>query len=172
MIEPQSTRIVFHGRVFDVTSERVRLPNGVERDLEVVRHRGSVVLIPMPDPDSVVLVRQYRHPLGAWLWELPAGTLEPGEDPESAARRECEEETGLAPGRVARLGSFYPAPGYCDERMVFYLLTSLTRPDRPAAPDADEVIETQTFAVEAVREMVRRGEIADMKTALGLTLIG
>jgi ADP-ribose pyrophosphatase len=171
MVRAQSTRTVFQGRVFDVTVERVRLPNGLERDLEVVRHPASVVLIPMPDPGSVVLVRQYRHPVDAWLWELPAGTLEAGEAPEAAARRECEEETGFAPGQLERLGAFFPVPGYCDEQMIFYRLTGLTRPERPALPDEDEDLEVRTFPVEEVRRMVRRGEIADLKSALGLTFV-
>ena len=130
--------------MFSVAVDRVRLPNGVERDLDVVRHPPSVVLVPMPDESSVVLVRQYRHPVAQSLWELPAGTLEPGEDPETAARRECEEETGHAPAHLERLGSFYPVPGYGDEEMIFYKLTGLSRPERPASPDDDEFLEARS----------------------------
>lgn len=119
MAEVHAIRTVFHGRVLDVVVERVTLPNGLDRDLEVVRHPPSVVLIPMTDPDSVVLVRQYRHPIGRWLWELPAGAVELGEDAERAARRECEEETGYTAARVEQIGAFFPVPGYCDEEMIF-----------------------------------------------------
>lgn len=166
-----ATRTAFTGRVFRVAIERVALADGVEREYEVVRHAASVVLVPMPDPTSVVLVKQYRHAVGQWLWELPAGTLETGEDPDVAARRECEEETGYAPARLERLGSFYPVPGYCDEAMHFYRLTDLSRPANPAAPDEDEDIEAKTVTLDEARAMVRRGEIVDLKSALALTLI-
>jgi ADP-ribose pyrophosphatase len=164
-------RPVHTGRIFTVNVERVVLPGGLERDLEVVRHPASVVLLPMPTPDTIVLVRQYRHPVGAWLWELPAGTLEPGEDPVTAARRECEEETGYAPAALERLGAFYPVPGYCDEEMIFYRLTGLTRPAQPAAPDEDEELEARVLSTADAKDMVRRGEIVDLKSALGLTMV-
>jgi ADP-ribose pyrophosphatase len=149
----------------------VRLPRGIERDLDVVRHPASVVLVVMPDPASVVLVRQYRHPVDRWLWELPAGTLERGEDPEAAARRECEEETGYAPATLERLGAFFAVPGYGDEEMIFYRLTGLSRPQHPAPPDDDEDLEPRVFPLAEARAMVSRGEIVDMKSALALTLV-
>ena len=93
-----SSRLVYEGRIFDVTVDRVRLPHGREADSEIVRHDGSVVLVPMDDDGRVMLVRQYRHAAGRFLWELPAGSLEVGEDPDEAARRECQEELGLIPG--------------------------------------------------------------------------
>jgi ADP-ribose pyrophosphatase len=166
-----SSTPAFQGRVFSVVIDRVRLANGVERDLQVVRHPASVILLPMPDPQSVVLVRQYRHPVAKWLWEVPAGTLEPGEDPDAAARRECEEETGYAPRYIERLAAFFPAPGYCDEEMIFYKLTGLARPETPAAPDEDECLEARTMSLTEARAMVRRGEIVDMKSALALGMV-
>ncbi|MPZ21850.1 MAG: NUDIX domain-containing protein, partial [Luteitalea sp.] len=93
----------------------------------VIRHRGSVVLIPQPSADCVTLVYQYRYAIDQWVWELPAGSLEPGEEPEDAARRECHEEVGLVPDHVERLAIFYPTPGYSDEVMLFYRLTGLQR---------------------------------------------
>lgn len=164
------SRVAFQGRVFDVQIDRVRLREGLDTDIAVVRHRPCVVLLPMPDPAHVVLIRQYRHPVARWLWEVPAGTLEPGEEPDAAARRECEEETGLAPARVERLGSFFPSPGYCDEEMIFYRVTGLSRPERPAAPDEDEQIEVRVVRLEEARAMVRSGAILDLKSALALTL--
>lgn len=165
------SRTLHAGRVFTIVSERVRLPNGRETTLEVVRHRPSVILIPLPDPDHVVLVRQYRHAIRQWIWELPAGTLEPGEDTETAARRECEEEVGLYPKRVEQVGAFYPTPGYCDELMVFFRLTGLTAPETPAAPDDDEVLEPRTFGLDEARRLVADGGVMDMKTVLGLRLV-
>ena len=164
---------VFKGRVFTVEVNRVRLPKGGELDMEVVRHRGSVVLIPMPDADHVVLIRQYRYVLDRWIWELPAGSLDPGEDPEAAAARECEEEIGLVPARVTRLGALYPTPGYSDEVMIYYRLEGLStpRPDSPHRPDEDEQLEPKTVTIAEARAMLARGDIVDMKTAYGLTLL-
>jgi ADP-ribose pyrophosphatase len=129
------------------------------------------VLIVMPDPASVVLVRQYRHAVARWLWELPAGTLELDEDPEAAARRECEEETGFAPAQVERLAALYPVPGYCDEEMIFYRVTGLSRPAQPASPDEDEDLEARTVTLADAREMVRRREIVDLKSVAALGMV-
>jgi ADP-ribose pyrophosphatase len=165
---------IFKGRIFTVERDRVKLPKGVEATLEVVRHPGSVVLLPIKEDGAVILVRQYRYAIDRWVWELAAGTLKPGEDPIAGAVRECEEETGLAAGRAEFLGAFYPTPGYCDENMSFYRLTDLAPPDgsRPAAAqDEDEDIRTHVFAVEEVREMIRRGDIVDLKTVAGIALL-
>jgi ADP-ribose pyrophosphatase len=134
-----------------------------------------VVLLPMPDEGHILLVRQYRYPVDQWLWELAAGSLEPGEEPEAGARRECEEETGLIPAAAQFLGSFYPTPGYCDEKMNFYKLTGLQPPgegQQAAAPDEDEDIEARSFSLEEIRAMIRRGEIEDLKTVVGVGLVG
>src|SRR5689334_22415421 len=124
----QHRTTIYDGRVFRVEKELATLPGGRQVPMEIVRHRGSVVLIPEPKSGRVILIRQYRHVLGRWIWELPAGTLEPGEPPARAARRECEEEIGLRPRRIERLGLYYPTPGFCDERMVFYACRDLYAP--------------------------------------------
>jgi ADP-ribose pyrophosphatase len=162
---------VYHGNVFDVDRDRVRMPNGREVTVDVVRHARSVVLLPVPEPGHVVLVRQYRYAVSRWLWELPAGSVDEGEDLERAARRECHEEIGQVPDTVVRLASLYPTPGYCDEEMFFFRLSGLTEPSEPAEADEDEDIEVRVFSLHDAREMVRHGEITDMKTIVGLTMI-
>ena len=165
------SRRVFEGRVFSVARDRVRLPHGREATLDVVRHAASAVLLPMVDDQHVVLIRQYRYPVDRVLWELPAGTLDPGESPEAAAARECHEEIGLVPSRVERIGAFFPTPGYCDEEMFFFRLSGLHQPATQAHQDPDEHIEPRTFPLDEARAMVRRGEILDMKTVVGLALV-
>lgn len=169
----EQRRTVHRGRIFTVDVDRVHLPSGHRVDMEIVRHPGSVVLLPMPTPGEIVLIRQYRYSIDRWIWELPAGTLESGEDPEIGAARECEEEIGLRPSVVERVGAFYPTPGFCDEQMLFYRCTGLTSPapDSTAQKDDDEDLEPRTFALSEARAMVKRGEIIDLKTAVGLTLV-
>jgi ADP-ribose pyrophosphatase len=170
MTELEST-LEYTGRVFTVTRDRVRLPHGVEATLDVVRHRGSVVLIPMPDPGSVILVRQYRHAIGQHVWELPAGSLDPGEEPEAAALRECHEEIGQVATTAELIASLYPSPGYTTEVMHFYRLTGLHEPDHAAEQDEDEHLEPRVFTLDEVRSGVARGEITDMKTVAALQLL-
>jgi ADP-ribose pyrophosphatase len=162
---------VFTGKVFSIDRDRVKMPNGRTVTVDVVRHTKSVVLVPVPEPGKVILVRQYRYAVNAFLWELPAGSVDAGESPEQAARRECHEEIGLLPSTVVRLAALYPTPGYCDEEMVFFRLSGLETTDEKAAVDDDEDIEAKTFDLRDARDMVRSGEIQDMKTLVGLTLI-
>jgi ADP-ribose pyrophosphatase len=162
---------LFDGKVFDVDRDRVRMPNGREVTLDVVRHPRSVVLLPVPEPGHIILIRQYRYPVNRWLWELPAGSVDAGEDPEAAARRECHEEIGQVPDTIVRLSALYPTPGYCDEEMYFFRVSGLSKPSEAAALDEDEDIEPRVFTLREARDMVRRGEIVDMKTVVGLTLI-
>ena len=169
--ERDAGRPVFEGRIFSVHVDRVTLPNGRDVHMEVVRHPRSVVLLPMPDPDHVVLVRQYRYAIDRWIWELPAGSLEVGEDPEAAARRECHEEIGRIPKRIEHVATFYPTPGYCDEERLFYRLDGLDDPQATAQPDEDEQLEPRVFTIAEARTLVTDGEIVDMKTVAGLTLV-
>jgi ADP-ribose pyrophosphatase len=168
-----AAQIVYKGRVFSVEVDTISLPNGRESELAIVRHRPSVVLIPVQDDGQIVMIRQYRHALARDIWELPAGNVNDGESPEAAAARECEEEIGQAPARVERLGSFYPTPGYCDEEMVFFRVSRLRPPaaDSPHKPDDDEDITCRAMPPAEAKGMVARGEIIDLKTAYGLTLI-
>jgi ADP-ribose diphosphatase len=166
-----SSERVFDGKVFEIDRDRVRMPNGRDVTVDIVRHARSVVLLPVPNPGEIVLIRQYRYAVNRWLWEAPAGSVDPGEEPEAAARRECHEEIGQVPDTVVRLAALLPTPGYCNEEMVFFRLSGLTVPDQPAEPDEDEDIEPRTFSIAEARDMVRRGEIVDMKTVVGLGLL-
>jgi ADP-ribose pyrophosphatase len=164
-------RRVFDGRVFDIDRDRVRMPNGREVMVDVVRHPPSVVLVPVPQPGHVILIRQFRYAVRRSLWELPAGSVDGGETPEAAARRECHEEIGLVPDTLVRLAALYPTPGYCDEEMIFFRVSGLSETAEKAAVDEDEDIEAKTFSLRDAREMIRHGEIVDMKTVVGLGLI-
>ena len=163
---------VYEGRVFSVEVGRLTFPNGTAHEIAVVRHRPSVVLIPMVDSERVVLIRQYRPAIARTMWELPAGTTDPGESPDEAAARECEEEIGLVPGKLERLGGFFPTPGFCDEELVFYRVSDLREPSGTRrSPDEDEDIQPKVVTIAEARSMVARGDIIDLKTAFGLTLI-
>jgi len=165
-------RRIYEGPVFAVEVGPHRFPDGVEHEVSIVRHRPSVVVVPLLSDGRVMLVRQYRPTLARQLWELPAGSTDPGEPAEQAAVRECAEETRLLPGRVERVAGLYPAPGFCDEELIFFLAYDLTplEPGSPYQPDADELIEVRVFTVAGARGMVARGEIVDLKTAYGLSL--
>lgn len=168
------SRTVIHaGKVLQLELDRITLPSGHTIDMEIVRHRGSVVILPIPEPGTIILIRQYRYAIDRWIWELPAGSLKPGENPDVAAARECEEEIGLVPRRVTRLRGYFPTPGFCDEVMTFYRCEDLRppAPDSTARQDEDEDIEPRRFPIDDVRAMVRSGEIVDMKTLAGLSLV-
>jgi ADP-ribose pyrophosphatase len=164
---------IYKGRIFHLEVDVVKLPTGHTVDMEIVRHPGSVVLLPIPEPGKIILIRQYRYTIDRWIWELPAGSLKAGEDPDKAAARECEEEIGLAPATVTRLRGYYPTPGFCDEEMVYYRCEDLRAPaaDSTAKKDDDEEIEPRTFTLAEARAMVASGEIVDLKTLAGLTLL-
>jgi ADP-ribose pyrophosphatase len=162
---------VFEGKVFNVDRDTVRMPNGREVTVDIIRHVASAVILPVPEPGHVILIRQYRYAVNRWLWECPAGSVDEGETPEDAARRECHEEIGQLPDTVIRLGAMFPTPGYCDEEMFFFRVSGLTIPDEAAHVDEDEHIEVHVFTLQKAREMVRRGEIVDMKTVIALSLL-
>jgi ADP-ribose pyrophosphatase len=173
-IVAREIRKIYQGRIFTLQVETITLPKGGELLADIIRHPGSVVIIPVTDSGEIVVVKQYRHAIGQWAWELPAGSLKPGENIEKAAYRECHEETGLIPGALEPLGSFYPTPGYCDEEMNFFRATGLRLPgpgDAAAHQDVDEDIQSQAFAIDVLRRMIRSGEIIDLKTVAGMFLL-
>ena len=165
--------IVYKSRVFQVEEARVLFPDGREHDIAVVRHAPVVVLIPLAAPGEVILIRQYRPSIARETWELPAGGIEPGETEEEAARRECEEEIKHVPHTLERLGSWFPSPGFCDEQMIFFRASNLRSPspDSPHQPDEDENITVQVFTIQEAQAMAARGEIVDLKTSYGLTML-
>jgi len=163
-----SSRRLYTGRVFAVDLDEVEEPGGVHAQRDVVRHSGSVAILAITGDDRIVLVRQYRYPVDAQVWELPAGRVDPGEQPLDAARRELEEETGLSPAQVAPLVTYFSSPGFCDEVMHLFRATAL-RPV-PTRPDPDERIEVAFVSRDEARAMIARGELRDAKTLLALLL--
>lgn len=162
-------RRIYRGRVIDLRIEHVRLPNRVEIDLEVIRHPGAAAIAAVDGAGEVVLIRQFRHAAGGYLWEIPAGTLAPGEAPEACARRELGEEAGLEAGSLRHLGAIFTAPGFCDERIHLYLAQDLR--ERGVRRDADEVIvEVARVPLGRALGMIGEGIIVDAKTVAGLHL--
>ena len=161
-------QLLHRGRVFDFTLETVTLENGETVVLEVIRHPGAAAIVAMPDSDTLLMLRQYRHAVGGTIWEVPAGTLNEGESPQDCAGRELIEETGYAAHAWERLGEIVPVPGYSDERIYLYLATDLT-PDRQRL-DADELIQVATVPLKDAMEMIGDGKIQDAKTIAALTM--
>lgn len=162
------SRRLFEGRILKLRVDKVRLEGGVEATREVVEHPGAVAVVAVDEQGQVVLVRQYRHPVGRPLDELPAGKLEPGEDPLLAAQRELEEETGLLAGSWRQVGDFFTAPGFADERMRLYLAQDL-RPGRPN-PDEDEELQAFRLNLRDAARAAADGRFHDAKTIAGLLL--
>jgi len=160
-----TSRRIFDGRVFDVRVDEVEYADGTRHRLDVVEHGASLAIIATPSPSEVVLVRQYRHPAAAVLWEVPAGSAEDGESLADGARRELREETGYLAGRIRQIGSLWTTPGFCSELMHFFHADELVAGE-PAFDD-DERIEVATFTLPAAWRLLA-GETADAKTALAL----
>jgi ADP-ribose pyrophosphatase len=148
-----------------VTQDHAVDPGGFQIERAIVQHRGSAVVMPVNDKKHILLVKQYRLPARKYLWELPAGTVDPGETVFQAARRELAEETGLRAGKMQKLAEFYPSPGFLTEKMTIYLATDLTKGE--ATPMEDERIETQWFKAKEIDRMIRDGKIQDAKTNIG-----
>lgn len=159
-------RPVFEGRVVNLSVDRVRLPNGNECELEMIRHPGAAAVVPVDDAGRVLLVRQYRYAASGWLLEIPAGKLDDGEPPESCAVREVEEETGHRPRDLQPLGWIWTTPGFTDEKIWLYLATSL-EPTRQNL-QADEVLSVERLPLAEAVEMAASGEIRDGKSVCAL----
>lgn len=151
--------------LFSVSEEHVLDPSGFEIKRAIVHHNGSAVMMAVDDRKRILLVRQYRLPARAYLWELPAGRLDKGETPLQAAKRELVEETGYRAKQWKKLVTFYPSPGYVAEKMTIFLATGLT--EGKAEPMEDERIETRFFAAKEIEQAIQSGKIIDGKTMIG-----
>jgi ADP-ribose pyrophosphatase len=160
-------RDIHCGTVVHLTIEDVTLPNGHAMSLEIVRHPGAAAVAALDANGAVTLLRQYRHAVGGYLWEVPAGKLDAGEPPASCAVRELAEEVGLAAERMEPAGSIVTCPGFCDEVIHLFVATGLTAV--ASARGADEVIDTvRSVPLSRAMEMIRDGEIRDAKTIAAL----
>ena len=163
-----SSRRVYTGKVLSLDLDDVEEPGGVRTTREVVRHSGSVAVLAIQDDGRIVLVRQYRYPVDAALWELPAGRVDAGESPEQAAQRELQEEIGMKAGSLSRLAFFFTTPGFCDESMHVFRATGLI--PSQAMGDEDERIEVQAFTLPELDAMIDRGEVQEGKTLVAILL--
>jgi ADP-ribose pyrophosphatase len=160
-------RPVHSGRIVEVSVDRVRLPNGHEVDLDMVRHPGAAAVVPFVNSREILLVRQYRWATGGWIYEVPAGKLQGPEDtPAACAARELEEEVGRRAGRLMALGSIWTAPGFTDERIHLFLAAELETV--PQALEEDEVLVVEQVPFQAALEMASQGRIPDAKSQCAL----
>ena len=166
-----STRRMYTGRIINLDIDTVRFPNGTVGELEMIRHPGASAVIPfLTDPagedPQILLIRQYRYAAEKYLYEVPAGRLDPGEAPDVCARRELREETGCVAQSVEHLYTMYTTPGFTDERIHVFIAVGLTRGEN--AREADEFIEVETMPLSRALSLIQQGEIQDAKTALSL----
>jgi ADP-ribose pyrophosphatase len=171
---PLSSRVGFEGRLLKVEVETVKMPNGVELELEMVRHPGAAAIVPLlsdpaADDPHVLLLRQYRYAAGGTIWEIPAGVLEPGEAPETCARRELKEETGAEAVHMEHLTTVFTTPGFTDERIHLFLATGVSA--GTAAPQSDEFLSVESVPISRALEMIRDGEIVDSKSIVALLYV-
>ena len=163
------SRKKFSGRVFDVRRDKVRKLDGGVMELDVVEHRNSVTVLPLDKEGNIWFVKQYRHPVGDFLLELPAGVIETGETQAECANREIQEEIGMRAGRLVEVGGFYLVPGYSTEFMYVFLANDLT--PSTLEGDEDEIIEVERIRLEEAYRMAESGLIRDVKTIGTLLLV-
>ncbi len=168
MEETLSSEIIYSGRIVKLRVDDVSLPGGRKTRREVVEHSDCVAMVAVDADDDVLLVRQFRKPIERELLEIPAGCIEPGEEPETTVRREMREETGYLPKKIERLGGFYASPGYCTEYLHLYLATELV-PERLYASDT-ESIELVRVPLSQIAGLIASGAICDAKSIAGLLL--
>lgn len=159
-------RDVYRGRVVHLRLEDVELPNRERVTLEIVRHPGAAAIVAVDEDEQVVLIRQFRHAVGGFIWEIPAGVLEADEPPLDCARRELEEETGLRAADWVHLGSVFTAPGFCDERIQLFLARGLSPCQQRL--ERDEVLTVSRHSLTGSLQMIAAGEICDAKSVAGL----
>ena len=166
---PKKVREIYRGRVVKLDVETVTLPNGVTVELEVIRHQGAAAVVPLKDDGTVILIRQYRHAVGGSIYEIPAGKLEPGEEPRHCAARELEEEIGSRAASLTHLLTFFTTPGFTDEVIHIFLATGLTPGTQHL--DHDEVLEIVPMPLDEAIARIADGTIRDGKTIIGLQAV-
>lgn len=168
-LEPTlESKLVYEGRIVNLRVDTIRLPSGRLTTREIAEHSASVCMVPLDEQGNVLMVRQYRKPIESDLLEVPAGGIEPGEDPEDAVLRELQEEIGFTAGNVRLLAGFWVTPGWATEYMYAYLATDLRPANLPA--DFDENITVERVPLPNLHEMIRTGEIKDGKSIAALLL--
>ncbi|NKB81892.1 MAG: NUDIX domain-containing protein [Nitrospirales bacterium] len=160
------TTPIYNGRLLQLSIETMTLPNGTTVELEFIHHPGAAAVVPMKDDATVILIRQYRHAVRKWIYEIPAGKLDPGEKPIACAARELQEEIGYRAGQLTHLLSFLTTPGFTDEVIHIYLGTGLLPGQQNL--DSDEMLEIIDMPLEQALTMIQDGSIQDGKTIIGL----
>ena len=161
-----TSETLYQGKVFRLSRENVTLKNGVTVDFDIIRHPGASAIVPVSQGNKLILIKQYRHATGKFIWEIPAGTLEPDESPLECATRELAEETGYQADKWEKLGLITPLPGYSDETIHLFLAQDLV-PARQNL-DKDEMLDVHEVGLTEAVEMVHKGAILDSKTIAGL----
>lgn len=171
MTKPEviSTETIYEGKIFDVSIAAIR-EGEIEYKREIIAHHGSAVIVPVFEDETIALVKQYRHAAGKYLLEIPAGSIEKDENPETGARRELEEEIGVTAENIEKLTEFYVSPGFLTEKMHVFLATDLTETKQNL--EKDELIEIEKLTFEQAFRKIANGEIEDAKTIVGLILAG
>ena len=164
----KNTSEIYKGRIFNFVTEALILPNGRDTEIAFIRHPGSIAVVPLMDNHSVVMELQYRHPVGEYLFEIPAGTLEPGESPLDCAQRELIEETGFRAQEFIKLGKIHIIPAYSDEEIHVFIANGLTPAKQDLDPD--EIIEVVTYPLERAIQMIAEGKITDALTILSIQM--
>lgn len=162
------TEQIFSGKVLSLRVDDVELPNGKQSKRELIKHPGAVAVIAVTDENRIVMVEQYRKALEQSLIEIPAGKLEPGEEPAVTAARELEEETGYISGKMEHLISFYTSPGFADEIVHVYTAEELKKKENAAACDEDEFVEVMEITLEEALQYIKEKRIYDVKTAYAI----
>jgi ADP-ribose diphosphatase len=157
---------IYKGRQFSFIKERITLPHNINAEMAFVRHPGSAVIVPLFDDESIGIIKQFRHVINSYIYEIPAGTMDPGEQPEQCAERELEEETGYAASQFIPLGKTYLLPAYSDEVSYIYLARELIKTTQKL--DEDEIIDFHRFKIQDIKEMIDSGIITDALSILAI----